>query len=230
MSKTSVGLIEPAYNHILSLIMTQQLQPGQKIPETKIAEQFGISRTPVRDAMRQLANEGLIEIFPNRFALVKQYSADEIREIGTLRVSFDTTAVKLASLYGSRADFLHLVELAEKCSNALGAHDRLTQIQYDCDFHLELAKISRNDLLVKFQKELYLRVQFILLTHPNSVTDELKHARQHFEIAEALMNYDEDSATNIIISHLTESYDLKDQYPSDFFSSYERPASPKPSK
>lgn len=223
MSKTSVGLIGPAYEHILSLIMTQQLLPGQKIPETKIAEQFGISRTPVRDAMRQLANEGLIEIYPNRFALVKEYSEDEIREIGMLRISFDTTAIKLASLFGSRADFLHLLDIAEKCAASLNDNDRLSQLQYDCDFHLELARIARNDLLIKFQKELYLRVQFILLTYPNYVADELKHARQHFEIAEALMNSDDELATNIAISHLTEFYGLKDRYPSNFFSSYEKP-------
>lgn len=221
MSKSSVGLMEQAHDYILSLIMTKQLTAGQRIPEVKIAEQFSISRTPVRDAMRQLANEGLIEIYPNRFAEVKQYTEREIREIGTLRVAFDTTAVRLAALYGSRADFLRLLDIAEKCAAALQQGDESAQLQYDCDFHLELARIAGNALLVKFQKELYLRVQYIMLTHPNYVADQLRHAREHFEIAEALIDSKEDVATNMIVTHLTESYGLKDYYPAGFFDSYQ---------
>ena len=57
MPKRSAGLREPAYNHLLNLIMTKQLMPGERIPETRIAKEFNISRTPVRDAMRQLSND-----------------------------------------------------------------------------------------------------------------------------------------------------------------------------
>lgn len=221
MSKSSIGLMEQAHDYILSMIMSKQLTAGDRIPELKIAEQFKISRTPVRDAMRQLANEGLIEIYPNRFAEVKNYSEREIREIGTLRVTFDTTAVRLAALYGSRADFLRLMTIAEKCAAALEAGSESEQLQFDCDFHLELARIAGNDLLIKFQKELYLRVQYIMLTHPNYVADQIRHARQHFEIAEALIDSKESTAMDIIVTHLTESYGLKDYYPTGFFDSYQ---------
>lgn len=217
MSQSSVGLSEPAYNHILHMIMTKQLLPGERIPETKIAQEFNISRTPVRDAMRQLANEGLIEIFPNRFAQVREYSDSAIAEIGTLRVALDTMAIKLASLYGSRANFLNLAEIAEQCADALEHNDGVERRRLDCDFHMELARISGNNLLIKFQKELYLRVQYIILHHPHAVVDELHHIRQHYEIAEALMNQDEKKATEIILDHLTSFYNLKDKYPENFF-------------
>ena len=123
-------------------------------------------------------------------------------------MAFDTTAVRLAALYGSRADFLRLLDIAEKCAAALQEGDESAQLQYDCDFHLELARIAGNALLVKFQKELYLRVQYIMLTHPNYV-------------AEALIDSKEDVATNMIVTHLTESYGLKDYYPAGFFDSYQ---------
>lgn len=217
MSKRNVGLSEPAYKHILDLIMTKQLMPGDRIPETRIAEDFNISRTPVRDAMRQLSNEGLIEIFPNRFAQVRVYSEDAIREIGTLRVALDTMSVKLAGLYGSRADFLHLRELAEQCIDAFNAEDPAMRRVYDSEFHLELARIASNSLLFKFQKELQLRVQFIQLHHPNPVENETVHLRQHLEIAEALMAHDEKQALSLICDHLTSFYGLKKDYPEGFF-------------
>lgn len=220
MSKSSVGLSEPAYHYISQLIMSKQLMPGDRIPETRIAQEFNISRTPVRDAMRQLANEGLIEIFPNRFAQVRVYTPDEVAEIGTLRVALDSMSIKLAGLYGSRVEFLHLAEIAESCIAAFEAGDGEQRRAKDSEFHLELARIAKNSLLFKYQKELYLRVQFILLHQPNPVQDEVRHLRQHLEIAEALMNHDEKAAIAAITDHLTSFYGLRERYPADFFESF----------
>ena len=217
MSKSSVGLSEPAYKSILHQIMTKQLMPGEKIPETKIAQEFHISRTPVRDAIRQLSNDGLVEIFPNRFAQVKEFSKDEITEIGTLRVSLDVMAVKLAGLFGSRADFLQLNELAEACSAAYEAGDGESRRKLDCDFHVKLAEIAGNALLLKFQRELCMKVEFIMLHYPITVEDECSHLRQHHELAEALMEHDETRAVELIISHLSSFYVLKYKFRYGFF-------------
>lgn len=219
MSKSSSALSQPAYDYLLDLIMTNQLMPADKIPENKIAELFGISRTPVRDAMRQLANEGLITIFPNRFAQVTEFSAEEIREIGTLRISMDTLAVKLALLFGSQAEFLNLHKLAVACDEALQSNDIALRTKLDTDFHMELAKISKNSLLIKFQKELNLRVQFIILHYSDSMNNETKHVNQHVLLADALLAHDEADALSLIVDHLTSFYKLGEIYPSDFFNS-----------
>lgn len=217
ISKTVTSLGQPTYEHILNLIMTKQLKPGERIPELKIAKEFGISRTPVRDAMRQLANEGLIEIFPNRFAQVAQYDPEAIHDIGVLRIALDTMAIKLACLFGSKADFLQLKQLAQNCYDAMKEGNLNARRKFDSDFHLMLTTISKNELLAKFQKELYMRVQFIMLHHPNPVDNETKHLKQHFEIVDALMNHDESTAVTIICDHLSSFYNLRDKYPPDFF-------------
>lgn len=220
MSKNSVGLSEPAYRYILDLIMTRQLMPGDRIPETRIAQEFNISRTPVRDAMRQLSNAGLIEIFPNRFAQVRVYSIEEVEDIGVLRVALDSLAIKLACHFGSRADFIELAKIAEDCSAAFARGDDAERRALDSAFHMELARIAKNQLLIKYSKELYLRVQFILLHHPNPVEDENNHLHQHIEIAEALMQHDEKTACRIITDHLTSFYGLRNRYPENFFDMY----------
>lgn len=217
MSKRNVKLSEPAYQHILTMIMSKQLMPGDRIPEARIAEEFNISRTPVRDAMQRLSNEGLIDIFPNRFAQVHTYSESEIQEIGILRVTFDTMAVKLAGLYGSRADFLQLQELAEQCCDAGASGDMVKRREYDSAFHSQLARITGNSLLLKFHSELQLRVQFIQLHHPSPVECEVRHLQQHKEIAEALMAHDEKKALDLICDHLITFYELKENYPENFF-------------
>ncbi len=218
MAKRNTSLSQPTYEYLRDLILAKEILPGERIPENKISEKFGISRTPVRDAMRQLANEGLITIYPNRFAQVSEYSSDEIVQIGTLRLSLETLAIKLAMLFGSRADFLELKEIAEKCETAYNSSDIAKRIAYDTDFHTKLAEISKNALLIKFQKELYLRVQFIILHYPNSINNEQKYIGQHVKLADAMLAHDEEKAINLIVDHLSSFYDLKERYPDNFFS------------
>jgi DNA-binding GntR family transcriptional regulator len=199
------------------MIMSKTLMPGDRISEQKISSEFKLSRTPVRDAMRQLANEGLIDILPNRFTQVADYTPEVIKDIGLMRISMEWMAIKLAALYGSRADFLKLKQIAQDCYDAYKSNAYSERIKYDMDFHLELAHISGNYLLKKFQKELYLRVQFILLHHPNPVSEEELHILEHFAIVEALMTLDEKKALETMVEHLSAFYDLKDKYDKDFF-------------
>ncbi|MDR0886600.1 MAG: GntR family transcriptional regulator [Clostridiales Family XIII bacterium] len=215
----SKGLTDDTYNYILDLIMTQKLLPGEKISELNISKELEISRTPVRDAMRELANEGLIDILPNRFARVADYKPHTIKDIGLMRIALETMAVKLVCQYGSRADFLRLKEIADNCYESFKEGDLASRRRYDADFHMELAKISNNYLLQKFQKELYLRVQFIQLQHPNPVTDDEHHLQEHFQIVDALMDFDEKKALHITTEHLASFYDLKDRYTDGFFDS-----------
>lgn len=217
MAKKTLASGEECYNYILKLIMTKQLLPEDKIPEIKIAEELNISRTPVRDAMRRLANEGLIDIFPNRFAQVKNYSSQEIRDIGTVRMALDTMAVKLAVICGNQLDFLSLSKIAQECLDASNKNDLDLRRKADCDFHMTLTNISQNELLTKFQNELYLRVQFIMLHHPNPVHNETLHLQQHFDLVKALMDREEQQALSIIRSHLSSFYDLESSFPDNFF-------------
>ncbi|MDO4270157.1 MAG: GntR family transcriptional regulator [Eubacteriales bacterium] len=216
MSKNRNSLSQLAYDHILDLIMTKQLCPGDRIAEVRIAEEFGISRTPVRTALRHLANQGLVDIAANRFATVSTYTPDTVRDIGMLRISLDSIAFKLAMLYGNHADFLRLYEIADKCRAGMEANDQFNRRTEDCNFHLELAKISHNKLLVKYHTELYLRMQFILLYHTDAVVNTKRHVEQHFEIVSALMNHDEALGLEILTDHLSSFYLLDQYFPRNF--------------
>ncbi|MDD4591539.1 MAG: GntR family transcriptional regulator, partial [Parabacteroides sp.] len=180
-------LSQDAYDYILELILSKQLLPGSRIRESQIADDLQISRTPVRAAIHQLSDKGLIDVHTNRFAQVTDYTPTMIREIGTMRLALDRVSTKLALIYGNQIDFLNLQNLANKSLNAFCAGDEKARRISDCDFHLELSRISNNSLLYKFQLELYLRVQFILIYHNNKVHDDKAHINQHLEFTEALI-------------------------------------------
>lgn len=218
MTESAKGLVQPVYEYMQGMILGKQLMPGDRIPEMRIALELGVSRTPVRDAMRQLANEGLVDVHPNRLARVAEYGEEAIHDIGVLRIALDSMSVRLASLYGSQADFLRLRQIAVNCYEAMLSGDQPLRRRYDSDFHMELASISGNALLKKFQKELYVRVQFIILHYPNPVEGEKRSLNQHFAVVEALMARDDMAALKIIVDHLVCFYNLGDKYPDDFFS------------
>lgn len=211
-------LSDDVYHYILDLIFAKQLKPGDKIPEAKIASTFEISRTPVRDAMKLLANEGLLEILPNRFARLKEYSEKEIKDIGIMRIALDEAAVKLAALFGSRADFLNLQKIADECNAADEKKEFALRDKLDCDFHFGMAQLSKNQLLIKYQKELNMRVQYILTFYTffdqQMIAEQIN---QHVQIVRALLDNNCELAISISIEHLIKFYRIDQDYPKDFF-------------
>lgn len=216
-SASGNNLSEPVYEHLVEMILTLKLKPGEKVPEAKIAKQFGISRTPIREALRKLSNDGLINIYPNRFAEVVTYDDEYIRHIGELRIAIDQMAIKLAIHYGSNADFMKLTQFADECSQAAKEENQPKRIKADIDFHMELARISRNQLIQKLQKELNLQIEFILACKYINVDDAFMKSKAHYEIIDALIERDEERAVKIAVSHLVEFYSLEDIYPAGFF-------------
>lgn len=217
MAKRKKNSSEETYKYLLNMILTKQLMPGEKIPELKIAEQLGVSRTPVRDAMKKLENDGLIELFPKRFSQVKDYTLAEIQDLGTVRIALDTLAVRLATIHGNQMDYLHLIELAKECQNASEKGDVLMRAQKDCDFHLAITMISKNDSLQRIQNGLYLCIQFILIHHPNPAANEKLHLQQHFDLITAISETRINDAVQIIRDHLSSFYNVKESFPPGFF-------------
>ncbi len=204
------------YEQILERIMNGTFAVGERIPESRLAVMLHVSRSPVHTALLQLAQDGLVTLCPNSSAHVACYSTQDLQDIGTLRLSLDDMAIRLAMLHGSRSDFLALQKLAETCAQGMRTGNNRLRRNADCDFHLLLAKISQNHLLFNFQTELYKRVNFILLTHQNAVVNCTAHIQEHFELVDAIMQHDTALAHHIITHHLASFYYLENLYPPEF--------------
>lgn len=217
MSGKRENLSQVIYDELLHRIMRNEVSAGEHLSENRLATKFGVSRTMIHMVLLKLKLEGLVQMIPHTSPRIAVYSADSIREIGTMRVALDTFAIKLAMLYGSQADYLELQKLAEECRRGFLEKNEFLQHEADSKFHLHLAKISKSDLLYQFQNTLYLRVNFILLTHHDSVSNHAAHVQDHFDLIEAMLQRDERLAREIITRHLISYYNLKETYPSNFF-------------
>jgi DNA-binding GntR family transcriptional regulator len=144
-------------------IITGQLIPGQHLKEIELSEQMEISRSPVREALRTLEEEGLVESVPNQGCFVKSYGPQQIVEIFTLRTALENLAGELViqqdALDG--ADFEALNDLVVRQDQAAQARDLHTLTGLDMDFHEYLCRKSGSELLLKTWRGLRNQIQVL---------------------------------------------------------------------
>lgn len=211
MKKTNTGrrkLSEKAYEQIKWMILHLELKPGDRIPEEKLAGFVNGSRTPVREALRKLSDEGLVNIYPGRFSEVAYYDEEAVKQIGVVRLSQDLLSCQLAIRNGSNADFDMLRQLAEKCEIAAKKGNVYERIAFDSEFHLQIAQIGGNKLLIQNQKKLYLLIHLIQISKYTGVKDSITQIKHHKDIIDALYNRDSGSIKVIVCKHLQSFYDI----------------------
>lgn len=148
---------------LYNAIVSGQLQPGDHLKETEIADQLSVSRSPVREAFRQLEQDGLLVSIPNQGTFVKSYDAKDIEEIFTLRAVLENLAFELVIL-GKKltaADWERLDWYLEEQRAAIEAqtYHRLTEL--DMDFHEFFCRKSGSDRLVDMWQSLRGQIQVL---------------------------------------------------------------------
>ena len=141
--ETNANLSQTVYDYIMKMLLKQEIKCGEKISEENISERLNISRTPIREALRLLASQGLLVIYPKRFAEVVTFSENDKQQIGIVRLNQDIFSAKLAIQNGSNADFLNLSRIADECEQYAKEDDMYMRITTDCRFHLMLAEIGK---------------------------------------------------------------------------------------
>lgn len=199
------------YDHIKELILTRKIHCGERINEQLIEEDLGVSRTPVREAVRRLSNEGIATLVPNRFTEVITFTEDSIRELGMVRITMDCLSAQLAIQNGSNRDFDELSLLAGKCHDAHQEDNWYDQIKYDSEFHFRLIQITGNQVLIELQKNIMLKTRLLQTDRIDKAELSLCDLEQHQAILEGLYARDLDKALAAIKKHLASFYLLDNE-------------------
>ena len=194
------------YEQIKEMILTKRILCGEKIIEQKLEEQFNVSRTPVREAIRHLAADGIVNLYPNRYAEVITLTDESIKEFGCLRIAIDSLAAQLAVQNASNSEFKTLYGLAEKCSESKATGNLYDRIKYDSDFHLGLAKLSKNPLLYDFESKLCFKLRLIQTYLLDGDSPTPCDVQQHQEIVEALIERNVTKVLDLVSQHLYPYY------------------------
>lgn len=200
---------EQVYQYVKNQIMRNQLKPGQKILEDEIADILQTSRTPVREALRKLSNEGLVTIYPKRHTEVTFFTPEKASSLGLIRMSQDILSGHLAIYYGSDAEFAQLRTLAAICEKYQQSNDLYGRISADRDFHLYITSIGKNYLLMKYQEEVYSRLHLLQLQVAFHDGGEAAKRQSHHEnIIKALMIRDDAAYVRTVVHCCQEMYGL----------------------
>jgi DNA-binding GntR family transcriptional regulator len=182
-----------------SAIVTGKLRPGATLTETALAEQMNVSRAPVREAIQDLENDGLVETVAYRGKRVKPLTVREISEIREMRQHFEVMAVRRIVEQGAAVGDLWAPCKAMEAAAASGDRDGL--IGADEAFHRGLIRLSDHQLLAQLWAGLYLRIHQIMSLRHDQDVDLADIAGTHPPIVRALESADLECAVRLVSEH-----------------------------
>ena len=145
-----LGLKQRAYQIIKEKLLNLEFEPGSRIREDLLANEISMSRTPVREAINQLAAEGLITIIPRKGVFCIELSLDEIRGLVDVREALERLAIQKCFENINDAQIKNLDSLIAKFEQALDQKQYKKCNVLDSDFHIAIASVSKNKKLVDF--------------------------------------------------------------------------------
>jgi len=178
------------YERLKRSIISGELVPGVIINEQEIATRFGVSRTPVREALLILAHEGLVKALPRTGYIVTEFPVREVVDIFYVR---ELLEVEAAGMAAGRVKDEEVEALKQIHYGILGSEDRLSGNR---EFHMAVADASGNARLAKMIGDFLDDVERILARDPLIVSDE------HNPLIDALANHDRDGAREAMRSHI----------------------------
>ena len=204
------GGSEPQSGSLRSRVFTQlqndilngRYEPGESLTELKLSEELGVSRTPVREALRQLELEGLVQSIPNNGAIVKGVSAQDIQDIYTIRMLIEGLAARWATEKITPRELEELKEAVELEEFYTLKNDNVHLLQFDTRFHDIIFKASKSKPLMHTLSTFHHYVQKARRTSMSSPERALEVLEEHKAILQAIIDKDAYKAERLTTEHV----------------------------
>ncbi len=196
-------LREEIRDHLMRDILEGRLAPGERIIETRVAQQYEVSQAPVREALRDLEMFGFIDSSPFRGAVVRKMSPEELVQVYPLRAVLEGLAARDAAARLDQRGLSRLQSLVDTMRKAAARGDDDAQIEADFKFHLAIVEASGNWLLRQFWERMRL-ANTTLLTVARSRHSMMEIADRHLPVLDALRARDPDAAERAMRQHIEE--------------------------
>ena len=207
-----IGTIKPAKNTanliadaLRSAILQGKLQSGQSLRQDEIANEFSVSKIPVREALVQLQGEGLVDLIPSRGALVSKLDYAQVAEIYVMRIALEPVALRQAIPNLKETDLLKAAAILDQIDNE---SDMSKWAELNWEFHATLYHVSNLPRLIHTTQTLHNNVaRYLLLNYLDK--DYLQESQnQHREILALCRDGNADGAVQKLIDHLSDPVDV----------------------
>ncbi len=189
---------ENIYRILKGEILKGEIEPGALLSESRLAKRFGVSRTPVREALSMLAIDHLIATLPQRGHQVRTISFSEVMDAFRIRELLEVESVRLAVQHISDDTICYLKEL-------IATAKKKDLVAFNYEFHTTIAKASGNRVLAEFIEEILILMERVLAVHPDLANYTERTIHPEFEIVEALENHDERAACEAMRGHIQDT-------------------------
>jgi DNA-binding GntR family transcriptional regulator len=188
------------YDEIRSAIVNGRLKPGERLIEERLAEEYGVSRNPVREALRALSAEGLVDVSSRRGAHVAHVAPEKLQEVIEMRALLESHNARLAARHRNPVVLKSVEAILAKGQAALSAGRMRSLRDLNEQFHKALAQAGNNELLSEMLGAL--RARSALLFAPDNPERQALNWDEHAGILQAILDGDEDMAAKRAMAHV----------------------------
>ena len=196
-------LRDVVFNTLRDAILTGKLVPGERLMENQLADKLGVSRTPVREALRMLELENLVELVPRKGAQVLDMSEKDITNILEVRSALEGLATSVACKKMSKEDLQQLKNMEVDFEKAVADNDVERFVDIDEDFHDLIFSATENDKLINIFRNLRIQLyRYRMAQAKNNETSMSTIVAHHRSIIRAIENHDAEEGASIAQGHI----------------------------
>lgn len=196
-----VSMVDVSKDYIRERITSGEFPPGYRLKERDLSTELGISRIPIREAVRDLSKEGFVTMLPRRGALVSELVPEDLDDIFEVRMALEVTQCVLAAQRASNEEIMRLRGCVAATKDAMKRGDRDAIHAANGEFHDVLVEMGHNPVLAQVLEPLRNRIQWLLRQNK----DVSAICQEHEEIAEAIGARDVERARQVAHQHVVTS-------------------------
>jgi DNA-binding GntR family transcriptional regulator len=204
------SMVEAVVKGLRQLILSGEMRPGDRLVEERLTERFGVSRPPIREALRILQRDGLVQSLPRRGFIVVPLTAADVREIYSLRFALERLAVELGVPVKDSALLVPLRQAMDEMRAAAALHDQDALLVANSSFHYALVALAGHSRLVKAYDALRLQLQLCMAYNLEFRTrlygDPEDAVRRHESLLELIETGDTTAVMHEVAHHGNQSF------------------------
>jgi DNA-binding GntR family transcriptional regulator len=189
------------YQEIFDAILSFRLRPGTRLTEENLSRIFNVGRTTIRSALLRLSQDHIIEIQPNKGAFIASPTVKQGKDILEARKLIEVEIVKDVIKHATHSDFDLLKKIVKSEENNIEREHMVEGIQLGGDFHLMLAKISKNTTLERILTTLIPQTSLVIVLYENPDAPKCSHF-EHFELIDVMEKGQVEKATALMYQHI----------------------------
>jgi len=195
-------LRDVVFNTLRDNILRGELEPGERLMEIHLADKLGVSRTPIREAIRKLELEGLAVMTPRKGAIVASITEEDLRDVLEVRTVLEGLAVELACEKITEEEIIVLKNAMDGFRKEIGSKDPTKIAVKDVAFHDIIYKATGNNRLIQILYNLREQMYRYRLEYIKDKNKRTRLVNEHMEIVSAIENRDKEAAKRAITQHI----------------------------